>query len=139
MRGFKPTFKGKNMTNGNNNNRLDRIEALLEHFVVVSDERMTRSEQSMLQSDQRLTRIEQSMLQSDQRLTRIEQIVDSNNRFLESFSRNLQQYSTSMDNFAKRIDGVIATNNEQRDETNLRLASIQRQVGAISQHLGLNQ
>ena len=125
MRGFKPTFKGKNMTNGNNNNRLDRIEALLEHFVVVSDERMTRSEQSMLQSDQRLTRIEQ--------------IVDSNNRFLESFSRNLQQYSTSMDNFAKRIDGVIATNNEQRDETNLRLASIQRQVGAISQHLGLNQ
>lgn len=97
------------MTNGNE--RLDRIEALLERFVVASDER----------------------------LTRIEQVVESNNRFLESFSRNLQQYATSMDNLTKRIDGVVASNNEQRDETNSRLSSIQRQVIAISQHLGVNQ
>jgi len=111
------------MTNGND--RLDRIEALLERSIVASDARMTR--------------IEESIQSSSDRLTRIEQIVESNNRFLESFSHSLQQYATSMDNLSRRIDGIIAANNEQRNETNSRLASIQRQVAAISRHLGVEQ
>jgi len=116
------------MTNGND--RLDRIEALLEGFVAATST-------AIKASDERMTRIEQSLESSNERLTRIEQIVESNNRFLESFSHSLQQYATSMDNFGKRIDGIIAANNEQRNETNSRLASIQRQVAAISQHLGV--
>ena len=66
------------------NDRLDRVEALLEAFVAVSvadrkasNERMTRLEQSMTASDQRMTRIEQSMdrqsRESNDRLTRIEE------------------------------------------------------------------
>ena len=125
----------------NSNDRLDRIETLLERSIVVSDERMTRLEQSLTASDERLTRIEFLVVsnhqESNERLTRIEQVVESNNRFLESFSQDLRLYSDSMNNFASRIDGVIATNNQDRQDANSRLATIQRQVGAIAKHLGV--
>lgn len=110
------------MTNGSSD-RLDRIEALLQQSVIASDERMTR--------------LEQSMLASDERMTRIEQVVDSNNKFLESFSADLRRYTDSMNNLATRIDGVIATSNQDRQESNSRLAVIQRQVAAIAKHLGV--
>lgn len=121
------------MTNGSND-RLDRIEALLESFIAASvvdksasDERMTRLEQ----------RLEQSTAASDERLTRIEQAVESNNRFLESFSTDIRHYVDTMNNFAARLDGVIATSNQDRLESNSRLAVIQRQVSAIAKHLGV--
>jgi septation ring formation regulator EzrA len=128
--------------------RLDRIETLLEGFIVASssereasNERMTRIEQSMAASDGRLTRIENLVesnhRESNERLTRIEQIVESNNKFLESFSTDLRRYTNSMNDFATRIDGVIATNNQDRLESNSRLAAIQRQVSAIARHLGV--
>lgn len=60
----------------NSNDKLDRIEALLERSIVASDERMTRIE-SLVESNHQ---------ESNERLTRIEQIVESNNKFLESFS-----------------------------------------------------
>lgn len=122
------------MTNPNNSDRLDRIETLLESFIAASvadrqasNERMTRIEQ----------RLEQTQAASDERLTRIEQIVESNNRFLESFSADLRSYADSMNNMATRMDGIIATNNQDRQETNNRLAAIQRQVSAIARHLGV--
>lgn len=127
------------MSNGND--RLDRIETLLERSAVQSDERMTRLEQSAAASDERLTRIENLVSsnhqESNERLTRIEQIVESNNRFLESFSANVSRYVDTMDNLAARIDGVIATNNQDRIETNSRLSTIQRLVSAIAKHLGV--
>jgi hypothetical protein len=70
-------------------------------------------------------------------MMRIEQAVESNNRFLESFSSDLKLYTDSMNNLANRIDGIIANNNQQRDETNSRLSAIQKQVGAIAKHFGL--
>ncbi len=91
----------------NSSDRLDRIEALLERSVTASDERMTRIEQG---------------------LERIELIVESNNRFLESFSTKLGRYTDTMNNLATRIDGVIATNNQDRQEINRRLSAIQNQV-----------
>ncbi len=122
--------------------RLDRIETLLEGFIVASssereasNERMTRIEQSIGYSDGRLTRIENLVesnhRESNERLTRIEQIVESNNKFLESFSTDLRRYTNSMNDFATRIDGVIATNNQDRLESNSRLQAIQRQVSAM--------
>ncbi len=114
------------MTNGSSD-RLDRIEALLQQSVIASDERMTRIEH----------RLEQSMVKSDERMTRVEQIVESNNKFLESFSADLRRYTGSMNNLATRIDGVIATSNQDRQESNSRLAVIQRQVAAIAKHLGV--
>ena len=130
------------------NDRIDRLEALLERSITTSDERMTRIEQSMAASDQRMTRIEQSMdrqrQESNERLTRIEQIGESNNRFLEAFSADLRRYTDTMnnlgnriDNLVSRIDGVIATSNQDRQETNTRLGAIQRQVSAIARHLGV--
>jgi chromosome segregation ATPase len=143
------------MTNASGGDRLNRIEALLEKSIVASDqrmtrleqrleettrssdERMTRLEQSMAQSDQRMTRLEQSIAQSDQRLTRIERLVKSNNRFLESFSADLKRYTESMNNLASRLDGIIFAANQDRQETNNRLAALQRQVAAIARHLGV--
>lgn len=125
----------------NSNSRLDRIETLLERSIVASDERMTRLEQSLTASDERLTRIENLVesnhLESNERLTRIEQIVESNNRFLESFSANVSRYVDTMNNLAARMDGIIATANQDRIETNSRLSAIQRQVSAIAKHLGV--
>ena len=40
-------------------------------------------------------------------------------------------------NLATRIDGAIATNNQDRQDSNSRLAAIQRQVSAIAKHLGV--
>lgn len=102
------------------NDRIDRLEAFLERSTAASNERMTRIEQS-----------------SDERLTRIEQVVESNNKFLESFSVDLRRYTDSMNNLATRIDGVIATSNQDRQETNTRLSAIARQVSAIAQKLGV--
>jgi ATP phosphoribosyltransferase len=81
--------------------------------------------------------VERAITASDKRLTRIEQVVESNNRFLESFSQDLKRYTDSMNNLATRIDGVIATNNQDRQETNSRLGGIQRQVSALAKHLGV--
>lgn len=131
--------------------RLDRMEALLESFIVASssdrqasNERMTRIEQRLEQStaasNGRLTRIENLVesnhRESNERLTRIEQIVESNNKFLESFSTDLRRYTNSMNDFATWIDGVIATSNQDRMETNLRLQVIQRQVSAMPAQSG---
>lgn len=129
------------MTNPNNGDRLDRIETLLESFIAASvadrqasNERMTRLEETMAAdraaSNERMTRIEEG-------LDRIEKVVESNNRFLESFSADVRRYTDTMNDFATRIDGVIANNNQQGDETNSRLSAIQRQVSAIARHLGV--
>ena len=81
--------------------------------------------------------VEQAIVASNDRLERIERIVESNNRFLESFSADLRNYADSMNNMATRMDGIIATNNQDRQETNNRLAAIQRQVAAIARYLGV--
>lgn len=128
--------------------RIDRLEALLERSITASDERMTRLEQSMAASDERMTRLEQSMerqsQESNERMTRFEQglervelVVASNNKFLEAFSTDLRRYTETLNNLANRIDGMIATSNQDRQESNSRLAAIQRQVSAIAKHLGV--
>lgn len=114
--------------------RLDLIEALIQQSVVASNERMSRLEQNLAHSE---ALMEANRRESNERLTRIEQLVESNNRFLESFSADLRRYTDAMNNMTTRIDGVIATSNQDRQETNSRLAAIQRQVGAIAQHLGV--
>ena len=103
------------MTNGSSD-RLDRIEALLQQSVIASNER----------------------------LTRIEQIVESNNRFLEGFSERIERYTARMDNlahkldnFSTRTDGMIFTANQDRQETNSRLAGIQRQIKTIENKIDL--
>lgn len=67
----------------------------------------------MTRLKQNLTRIENHVSlnhrESNERLTRIEQIVESNNRFLESFSADLRHYTETMNNLATRINRVIAT------------------------------
>lgn len=127
------------MTNSNGD-RKGRIEALLERSIIASDERLTRIENLVesnhLESNERMTRIESGS-------ERLEQVVISNNRFLESFSTDIRRYVDTMNNFAARLDGIIATSNQDRLEANTRLAAIGRQVaampgtagGAIAKHL----
>ncbi len=123
------------MTHGSSD-RLDQIEALLQRSIIASDERMTRFEQS---SNERMTRIEQSMevnrIESNERLTRIEQAVESNNRFLEAFGRDVKRFTETANNLTNRIDGIIFTANQDRQETNSRYSGIQRQVTTIDQKI----
>lgn len=112
------------------NHRIDRVEALLERFIDASVADRQASSEHRQASNERMTRIEQG-------LERVEQIVESNNRFLESFSADLRRYTDTMNNLATRIDGVIATSNQDRQEANTRLGAIQRQVSAIAKHLGV--
>jgi archaellum component FlaC len=81
-------------------NRLDRMESLLERFMVAS---------------------EHDRVASNERLTRIEQVVESNNRFLEAFSTDLRSYTQRIDNladkldlFSSRMDGVVATSKSRQ-------------------------
>lgn len=127
---------GNPMTNPSPD-RLDKIEALLESFITASiadrassNERMTRLEQSTAASDERMTRVEEG-------LERLDQAVVSNNRFLESFSTDIKRYVDTMNNLAASIDGIIATTNQDRQETNSRLARMQTQLNAITKHLGV--
>lgn len=132
--------------------KLDKLASIVQQSMVASDERLTRIEQQLAEStarieqqlaeskqasDARMTRIEQQLEASDERLTRIEQIVESNNRFLESFSQDIKNYTNSMNNIATRMDGIIATSNQDRQDVNSRLARIQNQVSAIANHLGV--
>lgn len=93
-------------------------------------------------SDERMTRLEQTisrvLQESNERLTRIKQLFESNNRFLEGFSQRIDRYTNRMDNlankldtFSSRIERVIFTTNQDRQETNSRLASIQRQLQTV--------
>jgi len=144
--------------------QLNQMAGLLQQSMTASDERMTRLEQSMTGSDERMTRLEQSMTGSDERMTRleqsmernahesnerltrieqsieqVEQVVKSNNRFLESFGESVKRFTDTAFNLTQRIDGMIASTNQQRDESNSRLAGIQRQVNAIAKHLGVDE
>lgn len=82
--------------------KLDKLAAIVQQSIVSSDERMTR--------------IEQQLAASNDRLTCIEQVVESNNRFLESFSQDIKTYTDSMNNIATRMDGIIATTGYDRQD-----------------------
>ena len=77
------------------------------------------------------------MTRFDQGLERVELVVASNNKFLEAFSTALRRYTETLNNFATRIDGMVATNNQDWQESNSPLALIQRQVIAIAKHVGV--
>jgi chromosome segregation ATPase len=109
--------------------KLDKLAAIVQQSVVASNERMARFEQQLAQ-------LAESKQASDERLTRIEQIVESNNRFLESFSQDIKNYTNSMNNIATRMDGIIATSNYDRQDVTSKLSRIQNQVSAIGKHLG---
>lgn len=115
--------------------RLDRIEAVLEQFITASEQDRRASDERMRQIDARL---EQFITTSDERMTRVEQVVDSNNRFLESFSQDLRRYTDNMDRLTQQLAATTSNANQDRLETNTRLSAINRKVDAIATHLGVN-
>jgi hypothetical protein len=119
------------MTDGKSQERLDRIEELIAQMAVNT----LASQQA---SDEYRVRFEQQLAASNERLNRIEQLVESNNRFLEAFSVELRGYIQAMDNMTQRQNGIIATSNQDRQDANARLGSIQRRVDAIARHLGVD-
>lgn len=64
-------------------------------------------------------------------------LIEIESVLIEYFSADLREYTASMNNMVNRMDGIIATANQDRQETNNRLAAIQRQVAAIARHLGV--
>lgn len=115
--------------------RLTQVESLL----LLMAESLKQQKDA---SDERMTRLEQTisrvLQESNERLTRIKQLFESNNRFLEGFSQRIDRYTNRMDNlankldtFSSRIERVIFTTNQDRQETNSRLASIQRQLQTV--------
>ncbi|MEB3336394.1 MAG: hypothetical protein VKJ46_02960 [Leptolyngbyaceae bacterium] len=117
-------------TSSNNSDRLQQIEALIQQFIAATAE-------SKRASDERFARMEQNKIESDERLTRMEQMVESNNRFLEAFSQDIRRYIDEMQEQRRRTDTAIAATNQDRQETNARLGTIQRKVDGIARHLGV--
>jgi paraquat-inducible protein B len=82
---------------------------------------------------------------SNERLTRIEQLVESNNRFLESFGQDVKQLTQKIDRLTDNTDRVIqqmaastSSANQERMDVTTRLSAINRKVDAIASHLGVN-
>ena len=68
----------------NSNDRLDRVDSLLEQFISASvadrqasNERMTRVEQSMVASNERMTKIEEAQEATDARVDVLVTCVDT--------------------------------------------------------------
>jgi hypothetical protein len=87
--------------------RLDRIESLLESLIAASaadrgasNERLTRIENLVeinhRESNELMTCFEAGLERLEQGLEETRQLVHSNNRFLESFSADLRRYIDSM-------------------------------------------
>ena len=115
------------MTNGSSD-RLTQVESLLQQLA----ESLKQQKDA---SDERMRRIEQERdadrQESNKRLTRIEQAVESNNRFLEAFGRDVKRFTETASNLTNRIDGVIFTANQDRQETNIRLSRIENKVDQL--------
>lgn len=83
---------------------------------------------------------------SHERMTRIEQLVESNNRFLESFGQDVKQLAQKVDRLTENTDRVIqqmasstSSANQDRMDLTTRLSAINRKVEAIASHLGVVQ
>ncbi len=75
---------------------------------------------------------------SNERLTRIEQLVESNNRFLETFGQDVKQLTQKVDRLTDNTDRVIqqmasTTSNANQDRMDIttRLSAINRKVEVI--------
>ena len=97
------------------NDRLDRVENLLEQFITASvadrqasNERMTRLEQSMAASDERMTRLEQSMdrqsRESNERMTRIEQSMTASDQRMTRIEKNQEATDARVDVLVTCVD-----------------------------------
>lgn len=73
--------------------------------------------------------------ESNERLTRIEQLVESNNRFLESFSQDLRRYTENMDRISQQLAASTATANEARYESNTRLSAVSSRLNTVDSKL----
>jgi ABC-type transporter Mla subunit MlaD len=75
---------------------------------------------------------------SNERLTRIEQLVESNNRFLETFGQDVKQLTQKVDRLTDNTDRVIqqmaastSNANQERMDVTTRLSAINRKVEVI--------
>lgn len=88
------------MNNGSND-RLDRIEQLIERSIIASDERMARIEQSFEQSFNRSSQLLERVLRVQERT------LDTQERTLETQKRQEQQNQILLD-AATRHEATIA-------------------------------
>jgi methyl-accepting chemotaxis protein len=93
-----------------------------------------------------ITANNEAIAASNDRLTRIEQLVESNNRFLETFGQDVKQLTQKIDRLADTTDQVVrqmaattSSANQDRMDVNTRLSAINRKVEAIASHLGVSQ
>jgi hypothetical protein len=70
-------------------------------------------------------------VESNERLTRIEQLVESNNRFLESFSQDLRRYTDNMDRLTQQLAATTSNANQDRMDSNTRLSVISGKLNTI--------
>ena len=82
--------------------------------------------------------VSKAITASNERLTRIEQLVESNNRFLETFGQDVKQLTQKVDRLTDNTDRVIqqmasTTSNANQDRMDIttRLSAINRKVEVI--------
>jgi hypothetical protein len=76
---------------------------------------------------------------SNERLTRIEHLVESNNRFLQSFGQDVKQLTQNMNQLTQQMASTTSNANQDRMDVTTRLSAINRKVDAIASHLGVTQ
>jgi ABC-type transporter Mla subunit MlaD len=76
---------------------------------------------------------------SNERLTRIEHLVESNNRFLQSFGQDVKQLTQNMSQLTQQMASTTSNANQGRIDVITRLSAINRKVDAIASHLGVTQ
>lgn len=92
-----------------------------------------------------ITANNEAIAASNERLARIEQLVESNNRFLETFGQDVKQLTQKIDRLADTTDQVVrqmaattSSANQERMDVTTRLSALNRKVDAIASHLGVN-
>jgi uncharacterized protein Yka (UPF0111/DUF47 family) len=121
---------------------LDRFASTVATAIAANNDRVSHVEDRW---EQMVIDSAQSKQESDERMTRIEQLVESNNRFLEAFTQQVDRLAQKVDRLTENTDQVVrqmaattSNENQERMDITTRLSAINRKVDAIANHLDLN-
>jgi hypothetical protein len=110
----------------------------LDRFASTVATAITANNEAIAANAQMIAANVQAIAASNDRLTRIEQMVESNNRFLESFGEDVKRLTDNTDKLIRQMQASTSSANQDRMDVTTRLSAINRKVDAIASHLGVN-
>ncbi|MEQ8466426.1 hypothetical protein [Coleofasciculus sp. E1-EBD-02] len=95
--------------------RLNRIEAVLEQFATASNERMSRVEESLAASNERMSRVEESLAASNERMSRVEKSLAASNERMSRVEESFAASNERMTSLERDIGNLRASISDLRD------------------------